>query len=179
MTTLKKPNEHHIKKLVFKVLFGNLVIMRITIIILSIFLIACNTEEKVDPPTKVSDKFKSDYPNATNTEWEKEDENYEVDFSDGDEKRSATYSNDGDMLEKELVIRAEDLPETAGAFIMNQYGDVVIKEIEFVERGENKYFEVEFENEGEVVELYFDRQGIPVDPDLEKLDAKTSAIFGQ
>lgn len=153
--------------------------MRFTIVLLSLVLFACNSEEKVEPPSKVSDKFKSDYPNASNSSWEKEGDNYEVDFSDGEDKRSATYSNDGSMLEKELVIKAEDLPETAGAFIMDRYGDVVIKEIEFVERGENKYFEVEFDNEGEVVEIYFDRQGIPVDPNLEKLEEKTSAILGQ
>ncbi len=131
----------------------------------SLLLVSC-AEETVKPSAELLEKFKTDYPLAIEAEWEMEGNEYEVEFTDGDVQRSVIYTSQGVIVATEHTITTEDLPEVAASFIQGKYGDVVISEVEFVQRGESRYFEVEFLQGEEKVELYFNREGIKVTPDF-------------
>lgn len=96
--------------------------MKIFSIIAVLFLgLTCNLQAQKDLPQAVKTAFDQKFPNATDVEWDKEDDgNWEVEFELGDEESTAVFSADGKWLETETEIAVEDLPEAVRNAVKGQ-----------------------------------------------------------
>jgi hypothetical protein len=106
--------------------------MKKTVIVLvALFVSTVAYSQKVkekNVPDAVKIAFKAAYPNADDVEWEKEDENYEVEFELNDVDYSVLYTADGTLLETEMEIETEQLPQNVIEYMKANYADKKIKE---------------------------------------------------
>lgn len=60
---------------------------------------ACSRDgmKQASVPSQVVTAFNERYPNATDVEWDREDNDYEVEFKEGDRKMEAVYAPDGKL----------------------------------------------------------------------------------
>lgn len=66
---------------------------------------------KSDVPEAVTSAFNVAYPDATDVEWEQEDDKYEASFTNAEMKMSALYNADGSFVSSEKKIAVDELPE--------------------------------------------------------------------
>jgi Putative beta-lactamase-inhibitor-like, PepSY-like len=78
-------------------------------------------------PAAVKSAFTAKYP-ATTGKWEKEDDNYEVNFSGQGKAMSAVIDKTGTILETETAITVRELPASAAAYVKQHYNAAKIKE---------------------------------------------------
>lgn len=140
---------------------------KIGILVTAIILSSCGTEPALEVPEAAKSAFANQYPGATALEWEKEGNNYEVEFKDNEENKSLLYTADGELVLIKTEIPMDALPSAAVDFIASEFPNAEFGEAEKVERGNNRYFEVELYEGEKEIELYFDRQGIRVNPEIE------------
>lgn len=96
-------------------------------IMLSGVLAACGQKIKeAQVPAVVRSAFTVKYP-ATAATWEKEDGNYEVNFSQQGKTMSAVIDKKGTILETETDIVVSELPASVSAYIKQHYKDAKIK----------------------------------------------------
>ncbi|HEX7905453.1 MAG TPA: PepSY-like domain-containing protein [Chitinophagaceae bacterium] len=96
-------------------------------ILLSGVLAACGQKLKeAQVPAAVKSAFAAKYP-ATAATWEKEDGNYEVNFSKDGKTMSAVIDKKGTILETETDIAISELPAPVSAYVKQHYKDAKIK----------------------------------------------------
>ena len=71
---------------------------------------AQNLKEK-EVPVIVLQAFQKDYPGTKAEKWEKEGENYEVEFNLNKSETSVVYTAAGAFIEKEVEIKPSELPK--------------------------------------------------------------------
>lgn len=79
-------------------------------------------------PEVIKTTFKAAYPNADDVKWEKEAANYEVEFELNDVDYSALYDVNGTLLETEMEIATNQLPQKALEYMSVNYAGKKIKE---------------------------------------------------
>ncbi|MBB4080442.1 putative membrane protein YkoI [Lewinella aquimaris] len=73
-----------------------------TTAVLAFALFGCaETAEAVEVPAAVQSAFQAAYPGATDVEWSKDDDHYEVEFDMNGEEMEVEYSATGEVLEME------------------------------------------------------------------------------
>lgn len=116
-------------------------------------------------PTPVTTAFKAKFSIAEKTAWEMDYDNYVADFSVGKTNFSAKFDKDGKWIETVTYVKSSELPKGIKETLSKKYGELsaykiedakkiekekeTIYEMEII-KGENT-FEVEFDNEGEMV----------------------------
>ncbi len=89
---------------------------------------AAKTDEK-NVPAKVVSALTSKYPKAHHVKWDKEKGNkYEANFRDADRKHSILFEADGTIVETEVSIPVEELPETVRQYVAKNYRNQNITE---------------------------------------------------
>lgn len=83
-------------------------------------------ESKV--PAAVKDAFRKQYPQAVKVEWEAEKGNYEAEFVSNGIRQSVLMDAAGKVLETEVEIKPEQLPEAAQTYLAQNYTGQKIKE---------------------------------------------------
>jgi Putative beta-lactamase-inhibitor-like, PepSY-like len=78
-------------------------------------------------PAVVKASFAKVYPGIL-AKWEKEDGNYEVNFSKSGHAMSAVIEPNGSIIETETAIRISDLPAKVAAYVKEHYAGKPIKE---------------------------------------------------
>ncbi len=133
-----------------------------------IMLVSCNqgkkkgTEEKENKavPEAVEKAFQAKFANATQVEWEQEEEGvYEAEFILDGKKMSAEFAADGTWKETEQEIEHTELPAAVVDTLEAEWGDYTIEEVELCETPEGKNYEVELKKEGIEIELVIDENG--------------------
>ena len=106
-----------------------------------------NSKESIIVPTNLLDAFASTYPNATNVEWEKEDLEYEVEFTNSKKEMEVKYNLEGKTLETETKLTSiSDIPQVAQDYIARNYVGYKIEEAELVVNSENTtFYEIELD----------------------------------
>jgi hypothetical protein len=107
-------------------------------------------------PWLVENTFQQLYPSADKVKWEKEGENYEVNFKVNKKKVSITLDSLGKLIEKEEDIEISQLPAKAGDYINKNYPKSKIKE---VEKKTDAQGMITYEVEVRRKELIFDANG--------------------
>jgi hypothetical protein len=106
-------------------------------------------------PAPVKEAFAKSFPNTTVKKWDKEDGNYEANFTANGKTMSATFDATGNLKETETGIKVSDLPAPVAEYVKKNYKDAAIKEASIVERGKEKMYEAEVKGK----DLLFDMQG--------------------
>jgi len=78
-----------------------------------------NQEKNV--PAVVKAAFENQFKNAKDVEWEKEGNNYEVEFEMGEVEQSVLYDATGNLIETEVEIKVSELPSGAQDYLKAKY----------------------------------------------------------
>lgn len=128
----------------------------------SLMLFACSSGHKnskgevarsITPPKAISAAFVHNFPQVTNPSWDKEDGQYEANFTEGDQEMSATFDKDGQLLEKEIQLAVADLPASVTSYLNDHYPGVPIKEAAKIEMPDGT---IRYEAEVKGKDLLFD-----------------------
>jgi len=133
----------------------------IVVVICSILLLSCGTKKKeVDVPQKVKDAMKERFPDATNITWDKETAfEWEADFKMYENKYSANFDPDGNVLVMEYDMKIKDLPPPIVKDIDSSFEGYQIKKAEHAEKGNDHFFEIELVKSNKLLEVVYDENG--------------------
>lgn len=116
---------------------------------------ACTQNRKAIIPDVVKQAFTKNFPGVTAT-WEKENAQYEAEFTFHGKKMSALFESDGTMLESETEIKKTELPAFALSYISANYKGSAIKEAAKIKKANG---EIQYEAEVKGMDLIFDESG--------------------
>ncbi|MBF9255118.1 PepSY-like domain-containing protein [Pontibacter sp. 172403-2] len=129
---------------------------------MSVSFTSCQGEDVApqDVPSVVTNTLMSAFPNATDLDWEKKNGSYEADFDIDTVDYEALLDASGKMLQVKHEITEVQLPETVKNTISQNYKDTRIDDAEMVEKGSDKYYQVELESSGPDQKLVFSADGV-------------------
>jgi len=106
-------------------------------------------------PAAAKQTFEKNYPGIKG-KWDKEDNNYEVEFKKDGKDMSLVIDGSGAIVETETDIPVTDLPTTVQDYIKQHYQGKVIKEASTITKGNG---EVNYEAEVDDKDVIFDANG--------------------
>jgi predicted flavoprotein YhiN len=112
--------------------------------------------QKMDIPEPVLSSFQKQYSDVPESKWEKEGENFEVEFTHKGKEESVVYDASGKWLEKEEEIKIEELPKASVDYVGKTYKGQKIKEASRITKADGSIF---YEAEIKGRELIFDSEG--------------------
>jgi putative PepSY-like beta-lactamase-inhibitor len=123
----------------------------------AIFLFsACSGKLKESQvPAAAKEAFEKKYGDIKST-WDKEDNNYEVNFKKDGKEMSVVIDENGTIVETETDIPVTDLPATVQEYIKQHYQGKVIKEASTITKANG---EVNYEAEVDDKDVIFDANG--------------------
>ena len=134
--------------------------MKKALIILALFAGAgiANAQKltEADVPAAVKTEFKSLYPKVTQVKWEKEDGNFEANFSENKMATSVLIDVNGKLLEVEQEIAIASLPKEATDYMAKNLPGKKIKEASKIKDAAGK---TTYEAEVDEVDYTFDSDG--------------------
>src|SRR6266487_4385168 len=112
--------------------------------------------QKTTPPAAVQSAFTKNFPGTTVKKWDKEEGNYEANFTKDGKEMSAVFDANGKLQETETVIAVSKLPASVVSYVHEHYKGAKIEEAAIVVKpnGE-KIYEAEIKGK----DLLFDVQG--------------------
>lgn len=107
-------------------------------------LTACAQKlQEANVPVAAKSAFQKQYPNIKGG-WEKEKENYEVNFQKDGKVMSSVIDKNGTILETETDIKVSALPSSVQTYVKDHYNGAKIKEAaEIVRANGEKNYEAE------------------------------------
>ena len=129
-----------------------------TIVTLGLGLCLANaqTVKEAEVPTAVKDALKKQYPAAKVEKWEKEEANYEVEFSFNKVETFAVYDSNGKFIESEIEIKESELPKEVAEYFAKNLPRKKIKESAKITDAEGK---ICYEAESDGFDYIFDSNG--------------------
>ncbi len=126
-----------------------------TLIIFSLNQCTSNEEETTpQTPESVLTAFSKMFPEATEVEWDAEDENnWEAEFILGENSMEAEFSREGAWLKTETELHKVDIPEVVIEAILAKYPKCEWRGFEEVRSENFLAYEVELIYQGEEIEL--------------------------
>lgn len=129
--------------------------MMIAVGMITSFSFAQKLQDK-DVPTEVKTAFQKAYPNAKETKWDKEGDNYEASFDVNKVDNSVLFDAKGNMLESEIEIELSQLPPSITDYVKEHYSGQKIKEgAKITDSKGNVTYEAEIKG----MDLLFDSNG--------------------
>jgi len=108
-----------------------------------------------DIPSPVKEAFAKNFPGVTAKKWDKEDGNYEANFTKDGKSMSATFAAKGEWLETETDIEISELPASVTAYVKEHYKGAAIKEAAKLTTPKGNMYEAEVKGK----DLLFDMNG--------------------
>lgn len=108
-----------------------------------------------DIPAAVQEAFKKDFPGVNVKKWDKEDGNFEANFSKDGKPMSATFDAKGEWMETETDIAISELPAAVASYVKEHYKSASIKEAAKLKTPKGEMFEAEVKGK----DLLFDMNG--------------------
>lgn len=112
-----------------------------------------------DVPEAIRNAFAKVHANATDVEWEKDWDNYKVEFDIGRREHEIWYTVSGKIIKKEQDITEADLPQTIRDAIKLKYAGYRVDDVEMTWQDNATTYEVELEKGKEEWEITFDASG--------------------
>ena len=120
--------------------------------------ISCSQE--TDVPASVISTFNNQYPDATEVEWEQDNDGFEVEFEVNEIEREITYDRMGNIVESSIEVSENELPANTIAYLNQNYPGYRVDDADEETNGDGiAVFEVEIEHENKEIELLFDIEG--------------------
>ncbi|MBK7682541.1 MAG: PepSY-like domain-containing protein [Bacteroidetes bacterium] len=107
-------------------------------------------------PSQVKNAFHKQFPNIMKVKWEKEEENFEASYHMNKIDHSAVFDAQGHLLETEVEIETNQLPNEVLDYMKTNYKDQLIKEAAKITDGKNI---ITFEVEIKGMDLLFESNG--------------------
>ena len=101
--------------------------------------------QESEVPANVLQVVKSEYPNATDVEWEMEKGHYEVEFEINRADHKMLIDKSGKVLYHKGELTENDLPEAVMKTIQSKYADRKIDDVDIITRDGKTYFEIELD----------------------------------
>lgn len=122
---------------------------------LSFVSFAQKTKEQ-NVPQAIKNALIERFPNAKNVKWDKEENNFEASFKNNNIDNSILFNANGKVIETEIAINVNQLPEKALQYLNDNFKNKKIKETAKIinEKGDTIY---EAEIKGN--DLFFDENG--------------------
>lgn len=141
--------------------------MKKTLVFMCVFaMTACNSaqnntksnesEQDAEIPSAVESAFVEKFPNVEDSHWEKEHGNYEAEFKVDHMDYSIVFDQAGKIIEEEIEININELPEAALNYIKAHYKGKRITEASKISTSAQT---VEYEAEVADEDLVFDSNG--------------------
>ncbi len=122
-----------------------------------------NSENTDGIPQSSVDFVKSEFPKAEDTEWEKEENDYEAEFKISGVEYSVEFDKDGKWLATEKEINAEDVPESVMNVLKEKYPDHKVEEVEYIITAEKtNLYEFELESGDKELEVLIKDDGTKI-----------------
>jgi len=139
--------------------------------ILAGMFVSCDNDDSpnVETPSVVLNTFQREFPDATNVEWEKFKDDFEVEFEIENNDHTAILSSDGNLLKYKYDILLSELPETVNESINTNYESNQIDDTEILIIDGVTYYQVEFEKTLMDEQVVFNAAG-EVNSGIEYLD---------
>ena len=103
-------------------------------------------------------RFRQDFPNARDVEWETNGELYEVEFEIGPHDFAAFYDRNGELLMYKQKIRVGELPAIVKTAAEARFPKYRFDDIEKIVKGTQTFYEIEMKlREAEVKMIITDR----------------------
>ena len=112
-----------------------------------------------DLPEEVSNAFAKDNANAQHVEWERDKENYKVEFYMGLSETEIWYDELGTMIKKKQDLNAEQLPQSISEVLKSEFKDYRVDDVDMVWLDNATTYNVEVDNGKEEWEITFDSDG--------------------
>lgn len=128
--------------------------MKTQLLTIAIFISAGSFAQK-NIPASVQEAFKKNFPGVEVKKWDKEDGNYEANFSKDTKTMSATFDANGNWLETETEMQIKDLPASVAEYVKAHYAGVAIKEAASLKTPKGNMYEAEVKGK----DLLFDMSG--------------------
>lgn len=116
-----------------------------------------------DVPSAVRNAFSQESTNATDVEWERDMENYKVEFEVNRMDHEIWFDAAGKIIKKEKDITEAELPQVVKNTITSKYNGYRIDDIEMTWLNNTTRFEVELEKGREELKVTFDDKGMVID----------------
>ena len=107
-------------------------------------------------PTAIQSQFKKAYKNATDIEWEKKLDNYQVEFEIDRMDYEVWYTSDGKQVKLEKELHLNELPTAIKSAIKKKYSDYSIDDCELREENGNVIYLLELEKWFDEIEVIYD-----------------------
>lgn len=127
---------------------------KLLVIIVAITFINCSAQ---NVPAVVKTSFEKSFPKTTVKKWDKEDGNYEANFTEDGKTMSAVFGADGKWMETETDIDVKNLPTSIVSYIKEHYKGATIKEAASLKTPDGDRYEAEVK--GSKKDLLFDSNG--------------------
>ncbi len=139
--------------------------------ILAGMFISCDNDDSpnVETPSVVLNTFQSEFPDATDVEWEKFQEDFEVEFEIENNDHTAILTSEGNLRKYKYDILISELPGPVTATIKTNYESNKIDDTEILIIDGVTYYQVEFEKTLMDEQVVFNATG-EMNPDIEYLD---------
>lgn len=118
-------------------------------------------QSAADVPEHVQDHLSKNHPHADDVDWDVEEDGfYEAEFDVDGVEWEIIYDLEGNHHATEVEIEYKELPSTVRTKLETSFKDYTVLETDEVDRADgSEMFEVELENDENVIELYFDESG--------------------
>jgi len=120
-------------------------------------------------PKPVLAAFKKAFPTAKKVKWSTEKAKdksvlHEAEFKNDKQEMSATYTEQGTLVETEMDITKADVPAAVMAAVAKSYPKAVIKEYAKITRASGAVvYEIEVKDGGKSKDLLFNPEGMPTE----------------
>ncbi|PKL78951.1 MAG: hypothetical protein CVV25_09600 [Ignavibacteriae bacterium HGW-Ignavibacteriae-4] len=148
-----------------------------TIVCVVLFVIL-STQVWAHPNSNVPDIVKSSfakkYQDATDIEWEQDDDeegdNWEVEYEIKSKEYSSLFDKNGKWIQTETEINISDLPSNAKATITKKFKNFKIIEVESLEDTSGNFYVIKIKNGKTEMEVTTNLKGEFIRQELEKED---------
>lgn len=144
-------------------------VFTILVIGLATSFASAQTIKEAALPTAVKDAFTKQHPNTKVDSWEKEGNNYEVEFHLDKIENSIVYSSAGTLIQLETEIAVVELPKAITDYIAKNIPDKKVKE---AARIIDPTGNISYEAEVDGIDFIFDANGTIIKKEVEKENDK-------
>ena len=114
-------------------------------------------------PSVVLNSFNKNFPTATDVEWERKGELFNVEFDVKFRDHEAWLNSKGGIVKHKKQLKAGELPVAVANTIKQNFKGYRIDDVDQYEERKQFFYKVELKNYGEERNLVFDQKGKQVD----------------
>ncbi len=124
----------------------------------------------IDVPKNVMTTFQNLYPNATDINWDKFENDYIAYFENDGNYSEATFDSTGKWLETSTSMEVEQMPDFIALYISENIEEAVdyYNNITMTERPDEVRYDVSFATESYTVYLVFNEEGDLLSKEIEE-----------